>query len=114
MNDVLGYSSPAAQRNLPLLHCQVSLEDFEYIRSHSQLIYRALSGRLVVPDFEELRDDFSKLYEKVRGGGTFGPCNIAIAIFGLGWLCCPALFRLQMYSHHIHANSSLFLSIALD
>ena len=43
----------------------VTLEDFEHIRQSSVLINRALSGGLVVPDFEELRDDIRELYEKV-------------------------------------------------
>ena len=41
------------------------MEDFEHIREHSVLISRALSGQLVVADFEELRDDIDALYETV-------------------------------------------------
>lgn len=44
----------------------VTLEDFEHIRQRSVLINRALSGGLIVPDFEELRDDIREMYEKVK------------------------------------------------
>jgi hypothetical protein len=39
----------------------VTMEDFEHIRDHSIIISRALSGQLVVPDFEDLRDDITHL-----------------------------------------------------
>lgn len=44
----------------------VTMEDFEHIREHSVLINRALSGNLVIPDFEEMRDDIQELYDSVK------------------------------------------------
>jgi glutaminase len=52
---------------------QIAAEDFEHIRKQSVLVNRAMSGELIVPDFEELREDIYEIYEKVlpiKGGNN--------------------------------------------